>query len=61
MTDDTFVREVAHRIEQADGRMVLSVLRCGHGLYGLKLEDTEHWCVQCATEANNKVNERGTT
>ena len=55
MTEDTFKRKVAHRIEQASGRMVLAVLECGHAVYGLKPDDTEHWCVLCAKEANSKV------
>ena len=45
-----FKRKVVKRIEQADGRMGLAVLVCGHGVYSLKPEATDHLCGQCAKE-----------
>lgn len=45
-----FKRKVAKSIKQADGRMVLSVLACGHEVYGLKPDATDHLCGQCARE-----------
>lgn len=43
-----FTSKVVKRIEQADGRMELAVLSCGHEVYGLKPEATTHVCGQCA-------------
>lgn len=45
-----FKRKVVKRIEQADGRMELAVLVCGHGVYSLKPDATDHLCGQCAKE-----------
>ena len=45
-----FKRKVVKRIVQADGRMELAVLVCGHDVYGLKPDATGHLCGQCAKE-----------
>jgi len=47
-------RKVAKRIEQADGHMVLAVLECGHELYGLRSNATDHVCIQCRLKDRDK-------